>query len=320
MNALWADQDSLDQLATTLLTSEWGVRAVPRRIDVGVNKRTWRAGDYWLSCAPERFWELIRRESSLYEALAAAEGGAVAIPAVVPARSGLQLTRGGAVWRLTRNVPGRRPHPAVPGDAAAVVAGVARLHCWLQEQPVALAVSQSSTADLFTRGVRVARDPSLGFDRADLTTIERGREVVLSHDVHAACDRRLVHGDPSFPNLRLSTESPLMLIGAVDWDCCRVDDVLTDLAVLGHSVVFRSRAENPLRELRHMIDTYQNHGGRSCSMREVLVYMVMAKFESIAHHGERFFRREAPPELVASQPAEMRAVLELYDRVSAHGG
>ncbi len=309
--------DELDLLAGQLLTERWEITELPQRVDVGVNKRTWRVGQRWLSCVYDHTLEKVEREMRLYAFLSEHVDSAVPvkIPRPVETTDGtLIVSTYERVWWLTEHVYGRQPDPRQREDTLAVARGLAQLHRWLRSVPAELAVSTENSLTLFKQGLTLATtSPRIGFSATELSMLHRAAEIVdasLMRD--ETVPLQLVHGDASHPNFRLSRTSRPTMIGALDWESCRNDLPVSDLATVGQTVVFRSGSADPLADLAAALDAYHQAGGDRFALTDVLVFMIMGKFESIAHHGGRFLRGEAPQDLVLSQPGKIRVILDLF--------
>ncbi|GGL42411.1 phosphotransferase enzyme family protein [Planomonospora parontospora] len=312
----------LDSLARDLSNKHWGLTEPAERVDIGVNKTTWRVGDAWLSSAPPSMRESIDRLRAVCAAVAQETGGAYAVPAFLRTRSGEHsVETAGWIWWMTEHVPGRAPVASSPADMEAVAAGMARLHRLLRTLPPTLTVSDTDMVTLFERGTALAADPRLGYgaEQRDIVATAEAR-VRERLEILTRQPTQLVHGDPSNPNLRMAADGEPVLTGLLDWDHARRDLVLADLATIAQTIVLRSGAPEPTVLLERMLGAYQTEGGISCSVEDVLTGLLMAKFESVAHHGGRYLRGECSLEIVASQPGKIREILRLVDDPKTSGG
>jgi macrolide phosphotransferase len=225
------------------------------------------------------------------------------------------VTAAGRVWWLTRGLPGRAPGPRSLDDTLAVASGLATLHTFLRQVPRNLAVMRTDSLALFGEGVRLAARPlRIGLRPADLAVIDAAAAIVRTHwNRLSARPRQLVHGDPSYPNLRLSLGSPPRLTGILDWESCRYDLPLADLSRLGQAVLYRSGTADAAAGLTQALQRYSGAPARGGELTDLLVAMIMAKFESIAHHGRRYLDGEGPRDLVASQPGKIARILALFE-------
>ncbi|RAQ93998.1 hypothetical protein [Thermogemmatispora tikiterensis] len=64
-------------------------------------------------------------------------------------------------------------------------------------------------------------------------------------------------------------------------------------------------------DLASMVTAYQQAGGASFTLQALLIFMLLTKFESIAHHGARFLRGEIAADLVLSQLEKIRMIMLL---------
>jgi Ser/Thr protein kinase RdoA (MazF antagonist) len=220
----------LEELARDVLR-RWQLDGEPERVDIGVNKVTWKIGDsFWLSSDFTSAQEDTTRLEGLLTRVAAEFGDSIAVPRFVPSPSGTVLEAGGRVWWVTRHVDGRHPDPASEPDMMAVAQGLAVMHEALSHVPREYAVSGDTCEGLFRAGEELVGDERLQFTPDDLDSARHSADLVLKNlDTVLARGMQLTHGDPSNPNLFLSG-SPARLTGAIDWDYARFDLVLSDVA------------------------------------------------------------------------------------------
>jgi Ser/Thr protein kinase RdoA (MazF antagonist) len=302
----------VDSAARQVLVTEWGLTLPLERIEVGVNKATWRAGDYWLACDYPRMTDQVMRMQALLTQLASSARMEFSVPRLVPAPHGAVVQAHGRAWWLTEHVDGRQPDPRDPADTGAVAAGLARLHTALRDVPSTLAVSADNLVSLFETGGRLAADPRFDFSPDDRKTADEATAVVCDRlEALQRAGTQLIHGDPSNPNLRVK-DNPVHLTGALDWDYARVDLALADVATVAQTVVFRSGTAAPLEALNAMVAAYRAAGGVPLTLDDVLVGLVMVKFESIAHHGARYLRGETDQAMVSGQVDKIRIALDLH--------
>lgn len=69
----------------------------------------------------------------------------------------------------------------------------------------------------------------------------------------------------------------------------------------------------PRESLDAMAEAYLAAGGRRFTRHEVLVGLILVKFESIAHHGTRYRHGETDRTMLTSQVDKIRTVLELCE-------
>lgn len=309
-----AQTPDLDQAAQRLAAVEWGMSEAVERVNVGMNKATWRVGKHWLACDYPRAAAQVERMRTILATLTAHPGFDLAVPRFVAGHGGYLVHSHGRVWWLTEHVAGRQPDPDSPTDTAAVAAGLARLHTTLRDLPASPAASADNAVCLFEAGARLARDPRLGFTPADHDALDEAIAVVRRRlDALGQAGIQLVHGDPSNPNLRVR-DDPLRLTGALDWDHARLDLALADVATVAQTVVLRSGSAAPLDALNAMLDAYLAAGGVAMTLDDLLIGLVMAKFESIAHHGGRYLRGESGQAIVRGQVDKIRTILDLHTR------
>lgn len=304
-------EEQLEASARGLLRL-WGLKDEPmERVDVGLNKATWRVGDFWLSSDVASAKEQAGRLEQLLGRVAAQFAGEVAVPAFVPSSEGVVVEADGRAWWLTRNIEGRHPDPADPDDMAAVAAGLALLHENLRAVPRELAVSADTCEGLFRAGEVLVRDDRLGFSPDDLATARAAADLVVDRlEEIRRPGMQITHGDPSNPNLFVGG-SPLRLTGAIDWDYARYDLLLSDIATVGQTILFRSGSAQPRAYLERVLAAYAEAGGLALSIQDALVGVIMVLFEAIAHHGNRYLLGQGGYDRVGGRVENIRTVLGL---------
>lgn len=295
--------------ARLALARFWGRADDPVAHNLGVNKQTWRVGDAWLSAQYQDEREQAEREVRLLGELADAP---FSVPTPVSTCDGHLLADDGErIWRLSAHVPGRIPDTASRADLGAVAAGLAPAHAALRRLPVHLAPVTRDADGYMRHALQLIERGAIPFPPEDLPLLRRAEKYVSDFSGAPAGRRQLVHGDPCYPNLRMTCEQPGFLRGFLDWESCRVDSPVTDLAVVGQTVAFRSGSTDVLNDLRLLLGRYARAGGEEYSLSELLAAMVRGKFESISHHGMRYTLGRTSAELVLSQPGKIRAILAL---------
>lgn len=303
----------LSQATAAQVRHRWGLADRPLRHELGVNKGTWRIGSHWLSADESARRPRVERLRLLLKRLHA-QKTEFDLPTFVAARDGRYVHElDGRIWWVTTHVRGRHPKPSSEADMVAVARGLADLHAALRRLPRSAAVSNHDAYRWFELGATVGSNFRLPFRPADRTILGKAEARVRAALPSLPRDVQLVHGDPSNPNLRLSRTVDLRLTGVLDLDEARVDDPLTDLATVAQTVVLRSGRDNPLPLLDQVLDTYAERSRLERTRDAVLVSLLMAKFESVATHGTRFLDGAGDPDLVASQPAKVKRVLDLLD-------
>lgn len=302
----------LDALASEM-ARVWPLSDIPARVDVGVNKSTWRVGDFWLSSDFVTAGESVARLERLLGRVATEFGRGIAVPQFVPSPRGPVVEDSGRVWWVTRNIPGRHPVPSAEPDMLAVAEGLARMHDALCRIPPEYAVSGDTCEGLFRSGERLVSDRRLRFTDDDLDVARQaGAAVTASLPGVLSREMQITHGDPSNPNLFV-TDSPLRLIGAIDWDYARFDLVISDVATMAQTILFRSGTGRPRQFLEAALAAYSAAGGTLLGFNEVLVGVLMVLFEAIAHHGNRYIQGQGGYEHVSGRIENMRKVLRLMD-------
>jgi Ser/Thr protein kinase RdoA (MazF antagonist) len=302
----------LEALARQMLRS-WQLDGRPERVDIGVNKATWRIGDFWLSSDFAAAEGQVARLEGLLDRVAAEFGSGIAVPEFVPSPSGPIVEAGGRVWWVTRNVAGRHPVPSAESDMVAVAKGLAVMHEALKRVPREYAVSGDTCEGLFRSGERLVADDRLRFTPDDLDVARQGTAIVVKNlDTILGRKMQITHGDPSNPNLFVDGSSP-QLVGVIDWDYARFDLVISDVATMAQTILFRSDTDRPREFLEVALAAYRAAGGLELSAEEVLIGVLMILFEAIAHHGNRYILGQGGYELVGGRIDNMRIVLGLLD-------
>ena len=303
----------LDGLALRI-TSLWGLDKQPKRVDIGVNKATWRVGGYWLSSGLTDEKDRIVRSQRLLARLSEDFCGVIAVPRFVPVDSGFVVEAHGRVWWLTEHIEGRQPDPSCQSDMEAVARGLSMMHDLLREVPRSYSVSDDNFEQLFRYVEQMVSDVRLKFSSDDLAVARHAAEIVVEHlGLIRRSGMQITHGDPSNPNL-LMDMSGSRLIGALDWDNAHYDHVLSDIAVVAQTILFRSHSDEQLDYLREVIAAYVSSGGTDFTIDEVLTSVIMVLFEAISHHGNRYVLGHGSYEHVGDRVANMRIVLGLMNR------
>jgi Ser/Thr protein kinase RdoA (MazF antagonist) len=303
----------LQTLARRALTT-WGLKQEPQRVELGVNKAAWRVDDYWLTSDVATAADRVRRLAAFLGRVENVVGQDVVVPGFVASDLGPVVELGDRVWWLTRNVEGRHPKPAEPADMAAVARGLARIHDALRQLPAEDAVSTDTLLGLFRAGAELVSDPRLAFSPSELETARVAADLVqVKMKQLYSYGMQITHGDPSNPNLFVDG-SPSQLVGAIDWDYARYDLVLSDLATVAQTLLFRSKTQRPREYVAEVTAAYVDAGGADLSTDEVLVGVLMVLFEAVAHHGRRFLEGQADHTLISGRVANMRTVLSLLER------
>jgi aminoglycoside phosphotransferase (APT) family kinase protein len=300
----------LDALARDMART-WPLAGNPARVDVGVNKVTWRVGDFWLSSDFATAGESVARLERLLDRVATEFGRGIAVPQFVPSPRGPVVEEGGRVWWVTCNIPGRHPIPSAEPDMLAVAGGLARMHDALRRIPPEYAVSGDTCEGLFKSGERLVSDRRLKFTGDDLD-VARQAAAAVTASLPAVLGRemQITHGDPSNPNLFVA-DSPLRLVGAIDWDYARFDLVISDVATMAQTILFRSGTNRPRQFLEAALAAYTAAGGILLGFNETLIGVLMVLFEAIAHHGNRYIQGQGGYEHVGGRIENMRKVLRL---------
>ncbi|MDO4762104.1 MAG: aminoglycoside phosphotransferase family protein [Corynebacterium sp.] len=288
----------------------WGITETPVREHSGLNKHTWKvATGYWLAAdTPAAFdlWctvdEILRQPELKY----------LELPRAVPTKNGDNLAQfRGYLWRLTTSVEGRQPDPTSVEDLDSVAVGLAQLHAAMAKLPQKFGAHGISTLTVINHARDLVSKGLLPFNKKETETILAGVSLFEQADTTDE-HYQLIHGDPSYPNLRLAKTGELN--GIIDWEGVRWDSPLHDLAVVGQTVLYRSGWVDRKAGLQRLLDTYANAGGHKFSVHQLLVSILSIKFGSIAHHGQKLLDGRGDRELVRSQAEKIAIVCRLLSQ------
>ncbi|EGR96975.1 MULTISPECIES: phosphotransferase enzyme family protein [Actinomycetes] len=295
-----------DKQARAVLVN-WGIEAELRRELSGLNKDTWQVGeDAWLAADVDSIqpaWETVEA------VLRRPELSSFDVPRIVPTRCGERWIRyEGRLWRLTESVHGRAPSPESHEDLASVAVALARLHRAMAPLPERFGSHTISTAEYAQQARALLRREVLPY------TEEESAQIISGLDLWGAATlrrepRQLIHGDPSYPNLRLDREG--CLTGLIDWESVRWDSVLHDLAVVGQTILYRSGWTDTCAGLAALLELYAEAGGQVFSLDDLLLSILGIKFESVVHHGQKLLTGTGNTDLVRSQASKIHIVCEL---------
>lgn len=285
----------------------WRLTEKPLREHSGLNKDTWKVGAiHWLAAENPSVGDLWR---AVDELLRQPELAGFKLPRAVPAASGDLLPRfRGRLWRLTTSVEGKVPVASSTNDLDVVAAGLARLHAAMAPLPQKFGAFGVSPHIVVERARDLVSNGLLPFTKEETMVILAG--IRLFHEADIIDDQhQLIHGDPSYPNLRIGRSGELT--GVIDWEGVRWDSPLRDLAVLGQTVLYRSGWVHLRGGLERLLEKYSWAGGREFSVHQLLVSILSIKFGSIAHHGQKLLDGGGDRDLVRSQAEKIAIVCEL---------
>lgn len=285
----------------------WGISGTPVLETSGLNKQTWKVGDrHWLAAdclSATDVWSMVE------EVLSRPELQYLALPRAVATPAGeLFPHQGGQVWRLTLTVDGVVPDPASVEHLDAVAVGLARLHQAMEALPSEYGRHSKSRQAYIQRAGELVGQQLLPYTEEEARIINTGLEFVQEVgeiDPH----HQLIHGDPSYPNLRLTSGG--VLGGAIDWEGVCWESPLHDLAVVGQTVLYRSGWADLRSGLERLLQQYRQAGGRTYSVQQLLLYVLIIKLESIAHHGDKLIHGQGDVDLVRSQAGKIALAIQL---------
>lgn len=287
--------------------THWGITCEPVEETVGNNKKTWRVGpEYWLTAdAPSqaKTWENVDTilESSQLQGYQT--------PKPVPTRPGKKtIIHDRYAWRLTRHIPGKQPQANSHDHLEAVAAGLATLHRQLSKIKNHNIQNATIPEQHVASAQALLTNQQLPYTPDEQKTLLAGLDY-LSGNKQPQPPAQLIHGDPSYPNLRLNHKGQLR--GILDWDTACIASPIYDLAVVAQTVLFRSDTAHPLAWLDNLISIYQDNGGRQADTRQLLTAVLTIKYESINTHGSRYLQGAKSFDLTHSQAAKVKTTLTL---------
>lgn len=230
-------------------------------------------------------------------------------PKPIPTTNGKKtLIHDGYAWRLTRHIPGKQPQPNSRHDLEAVAAGLATLHRQLRQIDTHC-IPHTYTPQQHMASVQtLLAGTQLPYTTAEQTLLRRGIEYFTKHKTPQPTSQ-LIHGDPSYPNLRLDQHRQIR--GILDWDTTCIASPIYDLAVVAQTVLFRSNTTQTLHWLQHLTDTYHQHSEPQIDIRQLLTAVLAIKYESINTHGTRYLQGATNFDLAHSQAAKIGTTLNL---------
>lgn len=236
-----------------VLWEGWQLSGPAEPVTEGVRRKNWRVGEaHYLTAIPRRDARYLDREHRFVRAFHdLAPGSRLRLPTPVETTHG-EWTIVVAEWvfRLTQTIDGVAPDYDDPESYEAAARGLAGFHGCLRGLGRGYAVADSGVFDELLRLLDGPEDPrtweALTDDPEERALVLEAWEIVVARpDVLRGAPRQLVHGDWTFPNLRMTAAAPRRLTGVLDLEAVAWDSVLLDLAQSVSGAVMWSSAEDP---------------------------------------------------------------------------
>lgn len=300
-------------LAQEALLEFWGLDVSLIPTSIGVNRQVWQADGTFLVGAWPDEQRAVGRELELCQALNDNDLVGFETPLPIPSRDGRTVVEfRGRIWWRTREVKGVHPDPKDESQVRAVAQALGQLHRQLSASGETRRVQPRQFDEWPALADRFLDDHSDLLPPDDRDVVRQAANVVRKNIRLLHEDQQLVHGDPSFPNIQCeSTDSGIVVTGFLDWQEAAVDTTLTDLSVLGNTIWQRSGVAVPRDLLEQALVDYRGEGGRAWAIEEVLVAMLTAKLQSVAHHGHRYVQGKGALEHLTEQPTLIGQILSV---------
>lgn len=300
----------MDADAVQEILSEWGISAPVTGETVGNHKETWRVGTtHWPSGIPQAQESHFGHIQTLLDQPQLQD---YRTPQAIPTLAGQGYTTSQEkIWYLTPHIPGRHPRPTSHTDMKKIAAAIARLHQKLKTIPAQKAISGPEPLQPLQAAAHLLATRKLPYSTDEYDTLTQGLQYLEDHPVctqHA----QLIHGDPSYPNLKLDHDSNLT--GILDWDSTTTASPVYDLAVIAQTILYRSNTDSPQQWLDDLLQTYSHSGGHQYSRHQLLSAVLSIKYESINHHGQNYLDSGCTFDLTYSQVAKIHTALTLARR------
>jgi Ser/Thr protein kinase RdoA (MazF antagonist) len=277
------------------------------------SRHTWTIdGEFWLSHADVDEATPFQREAELLRALPGEIdrcGAAWGVPDIVLADDGrTTAVSADGVWRVTRHLAGDHPEPRDPATYRVLPSMLAELHAVLESSSPARRVREEGIVEraaglLALYGTRsfapVTGDPLETF--AVRTTADW-----LATRVHelAAQPRQLTHGDWIPTNVKIGATG----WGVLDWEFCRVDPVVMDLAQSCCTLLIWSGLDRVEDRIDELVRRYSVDSGKTLSPESVRAAMMLYWLHNYHHWRERHEAVGRYENVLARQPGRLLAV------------
>src|SRR5262245_60950916 len=300
----------LDSAAAEVLHHSWGITRGATRIPIGTSRDTWSIDDeFWLSHADRAEGTPFRREAELLHGLPveiARCGAAWRVPELVPTVDGRTIAvSADGVWRLTRRLAGDHPDPHDPVTYAALSSMLAELHAVLGTLSTALRVRERGIVErapeLVGRYATRSFVPATGDAREGFAVRTTAEWLAPRVQELAGQPRQLTHGDWIPSNLRITAAG----WGVLDWEFCRVDPVIMDLAQSCCTLLIWSGLDAVTDRIEDLVQRYSVHSGQVLSPECVRVAMMLYWLHNYHHWRKRHETAGRYEDYLARQPGRL---------------
>jgi Ser/Thr protein kinase RdoA (MazF antagonist) len=258
----------------TEVLAAWFLSERIERVTIGVNRRVWRVGEWYLTAAWPDERSLIDAELTICQSLSESPLFSFVVPRPRASNDDVLIVElYDRIWWLTASVDGRHPDPTSPAELLSVAESLAQVHTELRNERDVEPVQRRRLVDWAPLACDFLQSHPDLLSEADKGAVEDAADRVKSLAGPMTQDRQLVHGDPSFPNLIVDNSS-YRIVGLVDWQEAAIDSPLTDLSVLGNTIWQRSGLVNRGPVLGDCLAAYRAGGGANYDARTVLTAML----------------------------------------------
>jgi Ser/Thr protein kinase RdoA (MazF antagonist) len=312
----------LDVAAADALHESWGVTRAAKRARTGTSRDTWSVdGELWLSHADAAEETPFRREAELLHCLPleiARCGATWQVPEVVPTVDGRVVAASATgVWRLTRHLAGEHPDLHEPATYAALPSMLVQLHAVLGSMSTAHRVRERGIAErapeLVGRYAMASFAPATQDAREGFAVRSAAQWLAPRLQELAGQPRQLTHGDWIPPNLRVTVAR----WGVLDWEACRVDPVVMDLAQSCCTLLIWSGLDAVAERIEELVQRYCEHAKRVISSECVRVAMLLYWLHNYHHWRERHEAVGRYADHLSRQPGRLLAVGKFVGAVRA---
>jgi len=228
---------------------EWGPLPDIGEPHIGVNRRTWRAGEHlWITGMDSDRRDVLERENRLLERLEVAfreAGLSFKVPHVAPSQSGVTVVEEGSwCFRATVHLAGKRPDGESENTYVTAARTLRSLHGALRAEAPELAVIPP-----FLSEVESAIERCLGTRWRTVTHDQSERDLVytaanllatrLSDLAELPC--QLTHGDWSAPNWLIDDSGAPTAV--LDWQMATIAPPIVDLSQVLSGVLMFSTVQ-----------------------------------------------------------------------------
>jgi Ser/Thr protein kinase RdoA (MazF antagonist) len=313
--------DLLDSAAADVLRHSWGITAGSERVATGTSRDTWSIeGAFWLSHSDLAEETPFRREAELLHALPNEIARCRAhwqAPEVVPTMDGRSIaTSDDGVWRVTRHLPGAELDPHDPATYSALASMLAELHATLGTMPESLRVREQGIVEVAPQLVErytVASFSPASEDARESFVVRAMAEWLKPRIGELAGQpRQLTHGDWIPPNVKVSAKG----WGVLDWEFCRVDPIVMDLAQSCCTLLIWSGLNSTGARIDELVQRYSVNSGRVVSLESVQVAMALYWLHNYHHWRERHESIGRYKHKLARQPGRLFVVGKFVGAVS----